>query len=100
VREHLVSLGKDLRIEVEVRDMDELHEALRIGGFHRIMLDNFPLEMQKEAVQLIAGRYETEASGGITEHTIRDHALTGVDFISVGALTHNVKSLDLSLKAF
>jgi nicotinate-nucleotide pyrophosphorylase (carboxylating) len=100
VREHLVSLGKDLRIEVEVRDMDELREALRIGGFHRIMLDNFPLEMQKEAVQLIAGRYETEASGGITEQTIRDHALTGVDFISVGALTHNVRSLDLSLKAY
>jgi nicotinate-nucleotide pyrophosphorylase (carboxylating) len=100
VREHLVSLGKDLRIEVEVRDMDELREALRIGGFHRIMLDNFPLETQKEAVQLIAGRYETEASGGITEQTIRDHALTGVDFISVGALTHNVKSLDLSLKAY
>ena len=100
VRKHLVSLGKDLRIEVEVRDMDELHEALRIGGFHRIMLDNFPLEVQKEAVQLIAGRYETEASGGITEQTIRDHALTGVDFISVGALTHNVKSLDLSLKAY
>jgi nicotinate-nucleotide pyrophosphorylase (carboxylating) len=100
VRKHLVSLGKDLRIEVEVRDMDELHEGLRIGGFHRIMLDNFPLEVQKEAVQLIAGRYETEASGGITEQTIRDHALTGVDFISVGALTHNVKSLDLSLKAY
>lgn len=100
VHEHLVSLGKNLRVEVEVRDMNELHEALHIGGFHRIMLDNFPLEMQRDAVKLIAGRYETEASGGITEQTIRDHALTGVDYISVGALTHNVRSLDLSLKAF
>lgn len=96
---HLNSIGKDLKIEIEVRDFEELREVLRVGGFHRIMLDNFNPEDEKKAVNLIAGRYETEASGGITEETIRAHALSGVDYISVGALTHNIKSLDLSLKA-
>lgn len=96
---HLAHIGKELRIEVEVRSMQELDEALRLGGFHRIMLDNFaPNELRKAVVQ-IDGHYETESSGGITEATIREHALTGVDYISVGALTHNIKSLDLSLKA-
>ena len=99
VRQHLDSIGKDLKIEIEVRDFDELNQALKAGGFHRIMLDNFHPTDEKKAVELIAGKYETEASGGITETTIRDHALAGVDFISVGALTHHIKSLDLSLKA-
>lgn len=99
VNEHLKSIGKDLKIEIEVRDFDELNQTLEAGGFHRIMLDNFHPDDEKKAVELIAGRYETEASGGITEETIRAHALAGVDYISVGALTHHIKSLDLSLKA-
>ncbi len=98
-KKHLASIGKNLKMEIEVRDFDELEQVLYVGGFHRIMLDNFHPEDEKRAVELIAGRYETEASGGITEETIRAHALTGVDYISVGALTHNIKSLDLSLKA-
>lgn len=100
VHQHLKSIGKDLKIEIEARNFDELNEALSVGGFHRIMLDNFHPDDEKKAVELIAGRYETEASGGITEASIRAHALAGVDYISVGALTHNIKSLDLSLKAF
>lgn len=99
VKKHLSSIGKDLRIEVEVRDFSELEKALSIGGFHRIMLDNFHPDEEKKAVEMIDGKYETEASGGITEETIRAHALSGVDYISVGALTHNIQSLDLSLKA-
>jgi nicotinate-nucleotide pyrophosphorylase (carboxylating) len=99
VHQHLKSVGKDLKIEIEVRDFDELNEVLSVGGIHRIMLDNFHTDDEKKAVNLIAGKYETEASGGITEQTIRAHALSGVDYISVGALTHNIKSLDLSLKA-
>ncbi|MGB1317079.1 MAG: carboxylating nicotinate-nucleotide diphosphorylase [Flavobacteriales bacterium] len=98
-KSHLSSIGKDLKIEVEVRDFEELNEVLRVGGIHRIMLDNFHPDDEKKAVDLIAGKFETEASGGITEETIRAHALSGVDYISVGALTHNIKSLDLSLKA-
>lgn len=90
---------KNLKIEIEVRNFDELNEVLRIGGVDRIMLDNFTPEKTKEAVQLIAGRYETESSGGITFDTLRDYAECGVDYISVGALTHSVKSLDMSLKA-
>jgi nicotinate-nucleotide pyrophosphorylase (carboxylating) len=99
VQAHLAHIGKDLRIEVEVRDFRELDKALSIGGFDRIMLDNFTPEDLKVAVGLIAGRYETESSGGITEANLREHALTGVDYISVGALTHHIRSLDLSLKA-
>ncbi|MFM1876614.1 MAG: hypothetical protein RL266_2351 [Bacteroidota bacterium] len=99
VHQHLKSIGKDLKIEIEVRDFEELDQALAAGGFHRIMLDNFLPDDEKKAVELIAGRYETESSGGITEETIRAHALAGVDYISVGALTHHIKSLDLSLKA-
>ncbi len=98
-KKHLNSIGKDLKIEVEVRDFKELNEVLRVGGINRIMLDNFHPDDEKKAVELIGGRFETEASGGITEETIRAHALAGVDYISVGALTHNIKSLDLSLKA-
>ena len=90
---------KSLGIEVEVRNLNELHEVLRIGGVERIMLDNFsPLQL-KEALAIIPLEFETEASGGITLENIRSYAETGVQFISVGALTHSVKSLDLSLKA-
>jgi nicotinate-nucleotide pyrophosphorylase (carboxylating) len=96
---YLTSIGKNLKIEVEVRNMEELHEAIRVGGMHRIMLDNFDLCQTKAAVKLIDGRFETESSGGITIETLRDYAETGVDYISVGALTHHIKSLDLSLKA-
>jgi nicotinate-nucleotide pyrophosphorylase (carboxylating) len=98
-RNYLKEKGKDLKIEIEVRNLDELEEALRVGGIDRIMLDNFDIAHTKEAVRRIAGRYETESSGGITFDTLRDYAECGVDYISVGALTHSVKSLDMSLKA-
>jgi nicotinate-nucleotide pyrophosphorylase (carboxylating) len=91
---------KDLKIEIEVRDFDELQEALNFGGIDRIMLDNFSVEDTRKAVRMVGNRYETESSGGITFDTLRDYAETGVDFISVGALTHSVKSLDMSLKAY
>lgn len=91
---------KDLKIEVETRNLDEVKQVLETGGVHRIMLDNFSIPDLKKAIRLIGGQYETEASGGITEKTIRKYAECGVDFISVGALTHTVNSLDLSLKAF
>lgn len=91
-------LGKRLKIEVETRSMQEVQEVLKKGGVDVIMLDNFPLEELSKAVQLINNRFKTEASGGITEATLRAVAETGVDYISVGALTHSVKSLDLSLK--
>jgi nicotinate-nucleotide pyrophosphorylase (carboxylating) len=91
--------GKNLRIEIEVRNLEELHQVLETGGVHRIMLDNFDVDLLREAVQLINGEYETEASGGITLENIREYAETGVDYISVGALTHQIKSLDMSLKA-
>lgn len=87
-----------LNITVEVRDMAELEEVLEVGGVTRIMLDNFTAEAQRVAVQRINGAYEVEASGGITLETLRTKAATGVDFVSVGALTHSVQSLDLSLK--
>ena len=98
--DYLSSTGKKLKIEVEVRDFDELDKALNVGGFDRIMLDNFTPRETVEALKKINGKYETESSGGITENTIKAYAETGVDFISVGALTHHVKSLDMSLKAF
>jgi nicotinate-nucleotide pyrophosphorylase (carboxylating) len=98
-REYLTRNNKNLKIEVEVRNMDELEQVLCTGGIHRIMLDNFSPQALHQAVQRIAGQYETEASGGIDEHNIVQYAETGVDFISVGALTHQVQSLDLSLKA-
>ncbi len=99
VKKYLKENNKDLKIEVEVRNMDELNEVLRVGGIHRIMLDNFDISQTKAAVELIAGKYETESSGGITMETLRDYAECGVDYISVGALTHHIKSLDMSLKA-
>ena len=98
-QEYLKRLGKDLKIEVETRNLDEVKQALAVGDIHRIMLDNMTPAMMTEAVAMIGGRFETEASGGITEQTIRAVAETGVDYISVGALTHSVKSIDLSLKA-
>ena len=89
----------DLKIEIEVRNFDELRQVLSHGGVHRIMLDNFSVADTKTAVDLIAHRFETESSGGITIDTIRDYALQGVDYVSVGALTHSVKGLDMSFKA-
>lgn len=100
-QEYLKEKGKELKIEIEVRNFDELDEVFRVGGVDRIMLDNFSVEDTCEAVKRIrrAGKYEIESSGGITFDTLRDYAECGVDFISVGALTHSVKSLDMSLKA-
>ncbi|MFO8000131.1 MAG: carboxylating nicotinate-nucleotide diphosphorylase [Marinilabilia sp.] len=98
-QEYLRKTGKKLQIEIEVRNMEELREVLAKGGVHRIMLDNFDVTTLREAVDLIDGRYETEASGGITKETLRAYAECGVDFISIGALTHHIRSLDMSLKA-
>lgn len=89
----------DLKIEIEVRNFDELQQVLDCGGINRIMLDNFSVENTRKAVEMIGGRYETESSGGITFETIRSYAECGVDYISVGALTHSVKGLDMSFKA-
>ncbi len=98
-KDYLQQNGKKLKIEIEVRNFEELEQVLNLGGVDRIMLDNFTVENTREAVKRIAGRYEIESSGGITFDTIREYAETGVDYISVGALTHSVKSLDMSLKA-
>ena len=98
-QEYCKEKGKDLKIEIEVRSLDELQQVLDLGGVHRIMFDNFSPETTKKAVEMVAGRYETESSGGITFDTVRDYALCGVDFISVGALTHSVMGLDMSFKA-
>lgn len=99
-QQYLRDNNLDLRIEVETRNLDEVRQVLEVGGVHVIMLDNMSPAKMKEAVELISGQYITEASGGIDEQTIREVAETGVDFISVGALTHSAKSLDMSLKAF
>ena len=96
---YLKEKNLDLKIEIEVRNFDELQQVLSHGGVHRIMLDNFSVADTKKAVDLIGHRYETESSGGITIDTIRDYALQGVDYVSVGALTHSVKGLDMSFKA-
>lgn len=98
-KEYLQAKGKELKIEIEVRNMDELSEVLRVGGVDRIMLDNFTPALTREAVELIDHRFETESSGGITFDTIRSYAECGVDYVSVGALTHSVKGLDMSFKA-
>lgn len=98
-KQYLKEKNKDLKIEIEVRNFDELNEALNVGGVDRIMLDNFTVEDTRKAVDIVNGRVELESSGGITFETIRDYAVTGVDYVSVGALTHSVKSLDMSLKA-
>lgn len=98
-QEYCKEKGKDLKIEIEVRNFDELQQVLDLGGVHRIMFDNFDTEKTRKAVEMVAGRYETESSGGITFDTLRDYALCGVDYISVGALTHSVMGLDMSFKA-
>lgn len=98
-REYLQAKGKNLQIEIEVRNFDELSQVLEVGGVDRIMLDNFSPEDTRRAVEIIDGRYETESSGGITLDNLRTYAECGVDYISVGALTHSVKSLDMSFKA-
>ena len=97
--EYLKENGLDLKIEIEVRNFNELAEAMNCGGINRIMLDNFSVADTKKAVDIVSGKFETESSGGITFDTIRDYAECGVDFISVGALTHSVKGLDMSFKA-
>lgn len=96
---YLKEKGKDLKIEIEVRNFNELQQVLDLGGVDRIMLDNFTPADTRKAVEMVAGRFETESSGGITFDTIRDYAECGVDYISVGALTHSVKGLDMSFKA-
>lgn len=98
-QKYLKEKNKTLQIEIEVRSLEELEEALRVGGVDRIMLDNFTPEKSREAVQIVKGRVELESSGGITIDNLRQYAEAGVDYISVGALTHSVKSLDMSLKA-
>ena len=92
--------GKDLKIEVEVRSLDDIRRVMEHGGVDRIMFDNFTPELTKEAVAMVGGKYETESSGGITIENLRAYGEAGVDFISVGALTHSVKGLDMSFKAF
>ncbi|MBR5652552.1 MAG: carboxylating nicotinate-nucleotide diphosphorylase [Prevotella sp.] len=96
---YLKEKGLDLKIEIEVRNFDELQQVMDCGGVDRIMLDNFSVENTRKAVEIIGGRYETESSGGITFDTIRSYAECGVDYVSVGALTHSVKGLDMSFKA-
>ncbi len=98
-REYCRANGKDLRIEVEVRSLDDIRRVLEHGGVDRIMFDNFTPELTREAVKLVDGRFETESSGGITLENLRSYGEAGVDFISVGALTHSVKGLDMSFKA-
>jgi nicotinate-nucleotide pyrophosphorylase (carboxylating) len=98
-QKYLKEKNKSLKIEIEVRNLQELETVLAIGGVDRIMLDNFSPELTRRAVEIVDGRVELESSGGITFDTIRSYAETGVDYISVGALTHSVKSLDMSLKA-
>jgi len=99
-KEYLQKNGLNLKIEVESRNLDDVREILETGGVDRIMLDNFTVPLTAEAVKIIGGRTETESSGGITLANVRDYAECGVNFISIGALTHHIKSLDLSLKAF
>ena len=99
VREYLAAKGKNIPIECEVRSLEDIDEVFAAGGVDRIMFDNFTPEMTRKAVEKVAGRCETESSGGITLDTLRTYAETGVDFISVGALTHQIRSLDMSLKA-
>jgi len=96
---YLVTNNLNLKIEIETRNLDEVQEVIEVGGIDYIMLDNMDYETMKAAVRMIDGRYSTEASGGITEETLEEVANCGVDFISMGALTHSVKSLDISLKA-
>lgn len=98
--EYCKANGKDLKIEVEVRSLDDIRRVMEHGGVDRIMFDNFTPELTREAVKLVDGKVETESSGGITLENLRQYGEAGVDFISVGALTHSVKGLDMSFKAF
>lgn len=98
-QKYLQDNNLSLNIEIETRTLEEVEQVLAVGGVHRIMLDNFSPELLRKAVALIDGKYETEASGGITLQTLRNYAETGVDFISSGALTHSVKAMDLSMRA-
>ena len=98
--EYLKENKLDIPIEIETRNLDELLQVMECGGVQRVMFDNYSVEKTLKAISIVNGKFETESSGGITEKTIRAYAETGVDYISVGALTHSVKSLDLSLKAF
>jgi nicotinate-nucleotide pyrophosphorylase (carboxylating) len=97
--EYLKILNRNLNIEIEARNLQDVNEIISVGGVNRIMLDNFSIEDTRAAVKIINGKIETEASGGITLENIRSYAECGVDYISVGALTHQIKSLDMSLKA-
>ena len=99
-QEYCKANGKDLKIEVEVRSLDDIRRVLALGGVDRIMFDNFTPELTREAVALVDGKVETESSGGITLENLRKYGEAGVDFISVGALTHSVKGLDMSFKAY
>jgi len=96
--QYLKEKKRDLKVEIETRNLEEVKKVMAIGGVDRIMLDNFDIDNLKKAVEIIDHKYQTEASGGITEDNLRDYALTGVDFISSSAMAHSVKSLDLSLK--
>ena len=98
-QEYVKANNPALKIEIEVRNLDELRQVMEIGGIDRIMLDNFTPALTREAVQIIDGKFETESSGGITFATLRQYGECGVDYISVGALTHSVKGLDMSFKA-
>jgi nicotinate-nucleotide pyrophosphorylase (carboxylating) len=98
-KDYLARTQKKLDIEIEARSMNDIHEIMHIGGIKRILLDNFDIPTTRKAVEKIGGFCETESSGNITKENIRDYAECGVDFISVGALTHQIKSLDMSLKA-
>ena len=98
--EYLKKNNLKLKIEIEARSISDVEKIISVAGVNRIMLDNFSVEDTRIAVKLINGRFETESSGGITLETIRSHAECGVDFISVGAPTHHIRSLDMSLKAF
>lgn len=98
-KEYLDSIKKDIKIEIEARNFKEINEILNTGGIDRILIDNFTIEDTKKAVGIINGRFETESSGSINLDTVRDYAECGVDYISVGALTHHITSLDMSLKA-
>lgn len=100
IQNYLEKYGKRIPVEIEVRNMEELSQVMKTGWVDRIMLDNFTIEKTREAVQIINEKYETESSGGINLETIRGYAECGVDFVSVGELTHQIKSIDLSLKAF
>ncbi len=98
-QKYLKEKNKDLQIVVEARSFDEIQQIMEVGGITRILIDNFSIEDTRKAVEMIGGKFDTESSGGITKETLRSYAECGVDYISVGALTHQIKSLDLSLKA-